>query len=451
LSNYHNYFGTTNILPPEDLISKEMQLIKSVDEIHRRDSFAFGLLLNQLLTDVKLSEQLKCLRSDSISKRPKMKSVLSDELFLTSDFVQIKSFLTNFAQFNEDDKKLFFNNLVERLRGLSHNLIVNLISFIVSSRLIMSNPDVHNKLLPFILIPAYNENEEILYELTSGESITLRPLLNKNVFKMQIIPLICKMYCVRDLQIRLLLLQYLPNYAPLISKACLRQFILPQILLGIKDTNDELVSLTFKSLSHLINIFGASFVLGARVKLFSSGIPKLNELSNELFVESIANTTIAKSVTLQRSSPDGRENITKIETLNEFDDWGDWGQDSGNTNDNKTINDSLQTEQTIEVVKYKSDNTLNPLQNKTNGNINKIRNDLDIKELDFKLDNNEIDVLFSDMEPVLKFCKHDLIPEEIKDLENISSTSNLFAANEENIEVGWTDQSWDNDWDKDEN
>ncbi len=460
LSNYHNYFGTTNSLAPEDLISNDIQLIKSANEIHRRDAFAFGLLLNQLLSDVKLSEQLQSLKSDCISKRPNMKSVLNDELFLSSDFVQIKSFLTNFASFNENDKKLFFNTLVERLRKLSNNLIINLISFIVSSRLIMSNPDVHNKLLPFILIPAYNESEEMLYELTSGESITLRPLLNKNIFKMQIIPLICKMYCVRDLQIRLLLLQYLPNYAKLISKGCFRQFILPQILLGIKDSNDELVSLTFKAMSHLVNIFGSSLVLGQRVKLFSSGIPKINQLNDGLGVEPIVNNINSESVMLQTISPDGRENVTKVMVRNDFDGWDDWEQDSSNNevineNINKTMSDSLQT-QTMNISNNSKNNDLStsitPKANTIRNNT--IRNDLDIKELDFKLENNEIDILFSDMEPVFKFGKHSVIPEEIKELENIVSNSNIFAANEGNIEeigCGWTDQSWDNDWDKDQN
>jgi hypothetical protein len=229
-------------------------------------------------------------------------------------------------------------------------------------------------------------------------------------------------------------------------------------LLGIKDSNDELVSLTFKAMSHLVNIFGSTLVLGQRVKLFSSGIPKINELNDGLGVEPIVNNINSESVMLE-SSPDERENMTKVMVRNDFDGWDDWGQDSSNNevineNINKTMSDSLQT-QTMNISNNSKNNDLSTsIRPKAFRNNNSIRNDLDIKELDFKLENNEIDVLFSDMEPVFKFGKHNVIPEEIKELENIVSNSNIFAANEENIEeigCGWTDQSWDNDWDKDQN
>lgn len=76
-------------------------------------------------------------------------------------------------------------------------------------------------------------------------------------------PKITQLFLVRDVQIRLILLDYFSAYINYFnSKEVLRDQILPQLLLGIKDTNDELVAATLKSLSELIPILGSSVVIG---------------------------------------------------------------------------------------------------------------------------------------------------------------------------------------------
>ena len=54
----------------------------------------------------------------------------------------------------------------------------------------------------------------------------------------------------------------------------LEEDILPQLLLGMKDTNDELVTATLKALSELVPILGARTVVGKnRRKIFVDGTP----------------------------------------------------------------------------------------------------------------------------------------------------------------------------------
>ena len=248
-----------------------------------------------------------------------------------------------------------------------------------------------------MLIPANDSDEEILCSLTSGQSISLKPLLNKKVFKTRIIPLICKLYCVRDLRIRLMLLQYLPNYAPLLSKPCLRQLVLPQILVAMKDSNDELVSLTFKAISLLVDIFGASVVLGPRLKLFSSGIPKRQEFKEDGHTSALVNPIISETIDLDTD-------MDKV-----VDQSNGWSQKSSNSEDNQMVivvnsETALETNNQIEGnTNFSSISCEKSSKIKRNSNI---RNDFDIKELDFKIESNEIDSLFSDMEPVFKFSQN---------------------------------------------
>jgi len=293
------------------------------------------------------------------------------------------------------------------------------------------------------LIPANDSDEQMDYVLTSGEMISLKPLLNKKVFKTRIIPLICKLYCIRDLRIRSLLLQYLPNYASFISTACLRQLVLPQILIAMKDTNDELVALTFKAISHLVTIFGANVVLGPRLKLFTNGIPK-HYINDGTEVESVTSSDI-------RESPEVDQIDDHTIAQNQL---NGWTETETASESNGNIGISVETLETNsdnksdiprEVEKSVNAMTVKALPKKSTP---LLQNDFDIKELDFKFEDNEIDNLFSDMEPVFKFGNKHLIAEQLMGLTSDTNSSNKFAANEElTDEMGWTDHSWDNDWD----
>ena len=50
-----------------------------------------------------------------------------------------------------------------------------------------------------------------------------------------------------------------------------------QLLVGIKDTNEQLVSVTLRALADLVPVLGAAAVVGGkRAKLFTDGRPKVH-------------------------------------------------------------------------------------------------------------------------------------------------------------------------------
>ena len=50
----------------------------------------------------------------------------------------------------------------------------------------------------------------------------------------------------------------------------------PQILIGLRDTDDEIVYLTMHALAELVPVLGAATVVGgAQAKIFSQGKPKV--------------------------------------------------------------------------------------------------------------------------------------------------------------------------------
>jgi len=56
-------------------------------------------------------------------------------------------------------------------------------------------------------------------------------------------------------------------------------FFYLQLLVGIKDTNEQLVSATLRALADLIPLLGAATVIGGkRAKLFTDGRPKVSIL-----------------------------------------------------------------------------------------------------------------------------------------------------------------------------
>jgi len=56
-------------------------------------------------------------------------------------------------------------------------------------------------------------------------------------------------------------------------------FFYLQLLVGIKDTNEQLVSATLRALADLIPVLGAAAVIGGkRAKLFTDGRPKVSML-----------------------------------------------------------------------------------------------------------------------------------------------------------------------------
>lgn len=99
-------------------------------------------------------------------------------------------------------------------------------------------------------------------------------ILPDHLYKEHIPPILINILQVRELQIRLVLLRFFPLYVSMFSEEQLEKSVLPLILLGIKDSSDEIVGETLKALALMVPLLGAHRVIGKRrKKVFADGSP----------------------------------------------------------------------------------------------------------------------------------------------------------------------------------
>lgn len=263
------------------------------------------------------------------------------------------------------------------------------------------------------------------------------------------------------------------------------------MLIGIKDTDDNLVASTLICLSELVPILGADTVIGGkRSKLFTDGRPNskisvekvqdnifpstksLRDLpcSEEIYNDDIVSPAYEKAMSLnERPSPVGGESIDnehimsneKLSKAGSEEDWSDWD----NTNRQLTIVDS------VEILKediFDHHPLLNPIETVDSANVSHIkteskdesitrtkllhkaaieakRNIVDISELDIKNQkfehskkNNDDFDFFADMMPVIE--KPAIINvNQAEELQSFSSKLSFVPAEEGDENEGWGD------------
>lgn len=268
-----------------------------------------------------------------------------------------------------------------------------------------------------------------------------------------------------------------------------------QLLIGIKDTNDHLVSITLIALSDLVPILGAATVIGGkRGKLFNDGRPTTHATRKSLKRSSRRNSTLQEtSIDVpslasnsnssdlylnqmlelpERPSPDGgEEEISTTEqdqsVEDDLENWSDWDNDLNNQNVVQTANEileyieevqneseSLETTNSItEITEFTTNNIMNLSVSNipTTVNISKLPDisELDIKNQKNNLQNEKTDEFdfFQDMEPVIEMSKVVLIENNIENGkknsdEGISLTVSMINDHHD-VEEGWGD---DLDW-----
>lgn len=251
--------------------------------------------------------------------------------YFTHDFVIIHGFLSELALKTQPAKQEFFKTLNEKLKQFDENAIGTQLSELLLSRLVLLEPSAQFYFIPFLLKPQNLEDDE---EASDG-------LFSTPAFVKFIVPKLKQVFCVLDVQIRLTLLEHFHLYVNTFSKEELLDEILPQLLLGIKDTNDLLVTKTLLCLADLIPILGASQVIGKnRRKLFADGRPQQTEVWNNDQPRSITPVMNSSMDILLSSSPvdnvDISEYSAKVKILpssedtteNEGDNEWEWDQET---------------------------------------------------------------------------------------------------------------------------
>ncbi|XP_003708144.1 protein-associating with the carboxyl-terminal domain of ezrin isoform X3 [Megachile rotundata] len=455
LKKIRNYRYERGISPNEDITVLPINFTAI-------DAYAFGVLAEDILK-LKDSEDIPGLlefkqfcKENLQNSDPELRSKLSNLLlhpFFTHDFMRIYAFLEELPLKCNQEKEMFFGTLITQLRTFPENIVAEQLGRLLLSRIVLLDVTAQEKLLPFILKPR------------DRKDATDNNLFTVSTFKVHLVPKLLQMFCIRDLSIRLVLLSHFNSFVHAFQVDELKSQVLPELLVGIKDTNDHLVSATLKALAYIVPILGATTVIGGkRGKLFTDGRPhKLNEKEtnnsstdiNE-FMDSV--NAIEKSVNLpERPSPDGGEDKKEvISSITEEEyTWSDWDLQENAASDphllisrfSETIcqsNGVLVSHSTSEVEdSLLNTNTTEMIESKAT----KQKLDVlsDISELDIKnskLSNcskDEYDY-FTDMEPVIKKTQvlHVLEPQILS-----KSVFDMKASNE----VETTDGS--NGWDED--
>lgn len=226
------------------------------------------LILGQILYIQEFLDYCKIhLKHANLSMRPSLSAIQLHEYF-NHDFIKIHGFLSELALKSQNSKQDFFKNLNDRLRQFDENIVGSQLSELLLSRLVLLEPSAAIYLMPFLLKPQNDSDDD---DISDG-------LFSMICFTKYVIPKLMQVFCVLDVQIRLILLEYFPLYVNVFTREDLIEQILPQLLLGIKDTNDLLVTKTLLCLADLIPILGATAVIGSnRRKLFADGRPQQTE------------------------------------------------------------------------------------------------------------------------------------------------------------------------------